>query len=50
MRKHRISGHTTNNSHFTGPKGFGPYNACRKQQLTKKQKDMKRGTHTDKYA
>jgi hypothetical protein len=47
MSKHRKSGHSNNNNHFTGPsKKKG---TPRKQKLTLKQKLMKRRSHVNKY-
>jgi len=51
MSKHRKSGHSHNNSHFTGKKTrMTAYNKNRKQKLTVKQKKEKRGSHINKYA
>lgn len=46
MTKHRISGKTVNNNHFTGKKKS---KSKRKQALTTKQKKRKRGSHVNKY-
>ena len=47
MRKHRISGHVPNNTHFTGrSKKTG---TPRNQALTRREKLAKRGSHINKY-
>ena len=46
IAKHRISGHTVNSAHFTGPtKG----KRIRRKGKSRKEKEMKRGTHVNKY-
>jgi hypothetical protein len=46
MTKHRISGKSVNNNHFTGKKKS---KSKRKQALTKKEKNRRRHTHVNKY-
>ena len=48
MRRHRKSGHTVSEVHFTGKKG-GKKQRRKGKELTKKQRKMKRGMHTSKY-
>ena len=45
MRKHRISGHTVSGEHFTG-RGK---KISRKNKSTRKQRQMKQGSHINKY-
>lgn len=44
--KHRKSGHSVNNSHFTGSKKSG---TKRKRKTSRKQRRLKRRTHSNKY-
>lgn len=45
-------GHQVNDQHFTGPKGSTTGSRVRRKGkgLTRKQRQMKRGTHVNKYA
>lgn len=46
MRKHRTSGHTVNNKHFTGK---SESNTKRKHKSTRKTRKLKKRTHKNKY-
>lgn len=49
LSKHRKSGFVPNSNHFTGPKK-GKRVRRRGKGLTYKQRQLKKGTHRNKYA
>ena len=46
MSKHRKSGKSVNEKHFTGKKGGKP---VRRKGLSRKQRKINNGTHNNKY-
>ena len=47
MSKHRKSGHSVNNLHFTGLRGS---DSVRKRKSTRKQRKLRQNTHVSKFS